>query len=421
MISQKKILVLAETIDAEKSSAGKANRALVEALRTNGFLAKIYHFSHLSIDIPELETILISEKKTDLNYILSRTQRVLQRLTGKNWSKPLENRFGFSFTFKNDVNSMVSALRKEKATNYDLIITLSKGASYRTHAALLKLPEWHSKWLAYVHDPYPFHWYPSPYEWFEAGYKQKENFFIQVAERAAWLGFPSQLLAEWMGQFHDFFMKNPVILPHQILNQQSGSGNIPAYFESSKFTVLHAGNLLKQRDPFPLLRAWQLFLKQHPRAQENAQLLLLGPASYHEPKLTENCTTIRSIYKSDGYVNHLEVRAMEGAASVNIVLEAVSEISPFLPAKFPGLVQANRKILHLGSKNSESRRLLGNDYRFAAEADDVEKTAELLAELFKMWQENPAELKLNRTDLEDYFSPEALGKQVQKLVKDKTS
>lgn len=420
MIPQKNILVLAETIDAEKSSAGKANRALVEALRTSGFLVKIHHFSHISVDIPKVKTILISEKKTDINYILSRTQRVFQRFTGKNWSKRLESRFGFSFTFKNDVNSMVSALRKEKSTDYDLVITLSKGASYRTHAALLKLPKWYSKWLAYVHDPYPFHWYPPPYEWFEAGHKQKERFFTEVAEKAKWLGYPSQLLAEWMGQFQDSFREKAVILPHQLLDQQPVSENFPAYFNPSKFTVLHAGNLLKQRDPFLLLAAWQLFLKRNPRAQENAQLLLLGSASYHEPQLTKKCKTIPSVYKSDGYVNHLEVKAMEHAASVNIILEAVSDTSPFLPAKFPGLVQANRKIFHLGPKNSESRRLLGKNHRFLAEANDVEKIAELLAELFKMWKENPVELKLNRTDLEDYFLPETLRKQVQKFLKEKT-
>lgn len=419
MIPPKNILVLAETIDEEGSSAGKANNAFVKALNQSGFIVKIYHFSHLTVNISKVETIFISEKKTDPYYILSRAQRVYQRVTGRNWSKTLENRFGFSFTFKNDVNSMISALQKEEPSDYDLIITLSKGASYRTHAALLKFPKWHARWLAYVHDPYPFHWYPPPYDWVEAGYKQKAQFFIEVAEKAKWIGYPSQLLAEWMGQFHDSFKEKSVILPHQILDKQTVSENLPDYFKASKFTVLHAGNLLKQRDPFPLLAAWQLFLKRDQHALENAQLFLLGPASYHEPQFRENCKTVPSVYKSDGYVNHQEVKAMEHAASVNIVLEAASEISPFLPAKFPGLVCANRIIFHLGPKNSESRRLLGENHRFAVEADNVEKIAELLGELFNIWKENPEQLKLNRTDLETYFSPENLRKTVENILKNK--
>jgi hypothetical protein len=107
---------------------------------------------------------------------------------------------------------------------------------------------------------------------------------------------------------------------------------------------------------------------------------------------------------------------MEQAASVNIVLEAVSEISPFLPAKFPGLVCANRMIFHLGPKNSESRSLLGENHHFAAEADNVKKIAELLVELFKIWKDNPTQLELNRSDLEDYFSPLHLKCELDKLL-----
>ncbi|HEA29136.1 MAG TPA: hypothetical protein ENH91_03955 [Leeuwenhoekiella sp.] len=81
----------------------------------------------------------------------------------------------------------------------------------------------------------------------------------------------------------------------------------------------------------------------------------------------------------------------------------------------------SQKILHLGPKNSESRRLLGKNYRFSTEADDVEKIAELLTTLFNMWKENPAQLNLGRTDLEIYFSPEALRKQIKKLLKSRTT
>ncbi|WP_051907881.1 glycosyltransferase family 1 protein [Flavimarina sp. Hel_I_48] len=421
MSSTKKILVLAETINEESSSAGKANNAFIKALKKSGFSVKTYHFSHLLVTISEVETILISEKKIDLYYFLSRMQRVLQRFTGKNWSKPLENRFGFSFTFKNDVNSMVSALRKENPEDYGMVITLSKGASYRAHAAILKLHDWHKKWLAYLHDPYPFHWYPSPYDWVEAGHKQKELFFIEIAQKARWLGYPSLLLADWMGQFHDNFKEKAVILPHQVSERKNDTEKLPRYFKPENFTVLHAGNLLKQRDPFPLIEAWQLFLRQHPEAEGNAQLLFLGPATFHEPGLTEVCGNIPSIYKSDGYVDYATVSALEKNSSANIIMEAVSNISPFLPAKFPGLVKANRKIFHLGPKNSESRQLLGVNYPFIAEADDVEEIAEILGKLFIFWNEDPQNLKLGREDLEGYFSFESLGKKVKDLLIDTKS
>tara|TARA_R110002020_G_scaffold188328_5_gene387065 strand:+ start:197 stop:1456 length:1260 start_codon:yes stop_codon:yes gene_type:complete len=413
-LTKNRVLVLAETIDLDSSSAGKARNAFIQSLVSSAFFVKVFHYSHKKVQINGVVPILISENKKDVFYVLSRAQRILQRLSGYNFSKLLENKFGFSFTFTNDVNSIVSVLRKEEPADYDLIITLSKGASYRTHAALLKLPQWHGKWLAYVHDPYPFHWYPKPYNWQEAGAKHKEFFFNEVANKARWLGYPSQKLAEWMGKFNRRFMEKAVILPHQSSNLLQIK-KVPSFFEFEKFTVVHAGNLLKQRNPFPLIEAWQLFLNRSTDAKRKSQLLLLGPASYHESGLSERCCQIESIYRSDGYVNYAEVRAIERDASVNIVLEAKAKISPFLPAKFPGLIEANRLILHLGPHKSEVRRLLGGDYKYATEADNVEEIAKHFSLLFKLWKNSPKELELNRKDLEDYFLTEKLAKEIEYL------
>src|SRR5690606_23552801 len=121
----------------------------------------------------------------------------------------------FSFTFFNDTNSIAKLLRKEKTFKPDLVITLSKGASFRPHYALLKCPEFHEKWLAYVHDPYPFHYYPRPYNWVESGFKNKEAFFKAVSEKAAFSAFPSLLLKEWMGSYFPNFLKTGIIIPHQ--------------------------------------------------------------------------------------------------------------------------------------------------------------------------------------------------------------
>ncbi|MAP79616.1 MAG: UDP-glycosyltransferase [Aequorivita sp.] len=401
----KKILILAETIDVNGSSAGKARQAFIKSLKEQNFKLKIYHFSHKKIVIDNVHTILVKENKLDINYFLSRSQRVFQRLTKTNISKFLENLFGFSFTFKNDANSMAKALKVENTEDYDLIITLSKGASYRAHYTLLMLPQWQNKWLAYIHDPYPFHWYPSPYEWNEAGHLQKEKFFLEVANSAKWLGYPSKSLSQWMGQFHDVFIEKAVILPHQMPSSSLIKKTyLPNFFEKDKFTVLHAGNLLKQRNPFPLIEAWQIFLRNLPEAANNSQLLLVGSSSYHQPKLSTTCNAIPSIYISNGAMHYNQVRLMETKASANIILEAVSEISPFLPAKFPNLVQANRPIIHLGPKNSESRSLLGENYKYAANAGDVQGIVSLLNIMYTEWKNSPFKFNLNRSDLELYFS-----------------
>ena len=410
-----KLLVLAETLDITDSSAGKANYAFIQSLLTAGFEITVYHYSYKEINLPGVEPILIQERKTDLNYCLSRGQRVLQRITQRNFSKSLEQGFGFSFTFFNDVNSMVSDLKLLRVANYDIVLTLSKGASYRTHAALLKLPEWHTQWLAYIHDPYPFHWYPKPYDWLQPGSAQKEAFIKEVAQKAKWLGYPSQCLQEWMGTFDANFKTKGIVLPHQASEALVIEKAFPEFFDPDQFNILHAGNLLKQRNPFPLIQAWNLFLEQQPEAKAQAKLLLIGPGAYHEPELSKICNETASIYRFSGSMDYEQVRLLEQHSVVNIVLEAAAEMSPFLPAKFPNLIKAKRPLLHLGPKHSEVRQLLGDNYLFFAEADDVNSICKLFVRLYDLWKEKGAAKYPFSKNLNKYFDPIYLKEVLTKL------
>ncbi|MGO4913017.1 hypothetical protein [Leeuwenhoekiella sp. W20_SRS_FM14] len=410
-----KILILAETIDIDTSSAGKANFAMITSLVAENVTLKVYHYSHNDVQIPGEETILIQENRKDFYYWLSRGQRVLQRISTLNFSKKLERIFGFSFTFKNDVNSIVAALIRERPAAYDLIITLSKGSSYRTHAALLKLPQWHSKWLAYIHDPYPFNWYPKPYNWKEAGSLQKEFFFKEVANSATWLGYPSEHLRVWMGQFDLNFNEKGVLLPHQITHRILRK-TLPDFFNSNDFNVLHAGNLLEQRNPFYLIKAWGLFLEARPNARNCSHLLLIGPGNFHEPKLSELCSMEETIYRYSGFMDYDVVLELERQSNVNIVLEAEADISPFLPAKFPNLIMTDRPLLHLGPKKSEVRRLLGSNYSYVAELHDIQTMANQLILLFDRWISGELHIQSYSADLKYYLSSAYLKETLNHLI-----
>jgi hypothetical protein len=86
-----------------------------------------------------------------------------------------------------------------------------------------------------------------------------------------------------------------------------------------------------------------------------------------------------------------------------LILEAISDVSPFLPGKFPHYIFENKPIIHLGPKQSETRRLLGSDYSFSCEANDVKGIEKIITTLYKQW-ELKNELQLNRPDLEAYCS-----------------
>jgi len=421
-----KILVVVDSININDSSGSKANVALINNLAQAGFEVKVYHYTQKDIQLPGITCVSIPEKKWSVLFVLSRIQRIFTRITDIHLHRFLENLFGFSFTFFNDTNSIVSALKKEVSFEPDLVLTLSKAASFRPHYALLQIPNWHKKWIAYVHDPYPFHYYPRPYTWVEQGHRQKERFFQKVAEKSKYAAFPSLLLKEWMGSFFSEFLAKGVVIPHQL--SKNNAANVTEcqsepvedqtfYFKSKTFTLLHAGNLLKQRNPLFLIKAFNLFLEHIPSAKENAQLVFVGPAGYHENEIEELIAQNESIAFINKNVPFNQVQVMQQKATVNIILESKSEISPFLPGKFPHCIAANKPILLLGPYYSETKRLLGNDYSYWAEADEVDKIADFIEKLYQLWQQNPDKLLLNRSDLEDYVSVEYLKKTINDLKK----
>ena len=409
-----KILVVVDSINIEDSSGSKANVALIHNLVEAGFEVLVCHYTLKNIQLEGVNCIAIPEIKYSPLYFMSRLQRVLSRNLKINLAPFLERIFGFSFTFFNDTNSIVKTLKK---INFqpDLLLTLSKGASFRPHYAVLKLPELHGKWMAYVHDPYPIHYYPRPYNWIEPSYKQKQDFFLKVSQKAKYSAFPSLLLQEWMGSYFPNFVNSGFVIPHQNAKYEIKYTQFPAYFDPRKFNVLHAGNLMAQRSPKGLIQGFKLFLNQNPEARKEAKLLLLGNATDHTQMLEEYKKNSSEIYISNGIVSFDAVYLLQKNASVNVILEAKSEISPFLPAKFPHCVAANTSILSLAPYYSETRRLLGNDYPYWSEQDDVNKIAELIEQLYLLWKQNPDNLLLNRRDLEDYLSSDFLKKVVLEL------
>ena len=343
-------------------------------------------------------------------------ERRFTKITKISLNKYLEGFFGFSFTFFNDSNSIVASIKQQKDFQPDLVLTLSKGASFRPHHALLKLPELHDKWMAYVHDPFPFHFYPRPYNWIQPGYAQKEKFFDQVSQKAKYSAFPSQLLMEWMGSYFPNFLNTGIVIPHQLEKIELKDVQLPVYFDQNKFTLLHAGNLMKQRSPFKLINAYKKFLTKYPEAKHDAQLLLIGPCSYHAKELKKISEELKSLVVDDRNIPFEEVLLLQHQVSVNIILESKSEISPFLPGKFPHCVEANKPILLLGPFYSETRRLLGNDYPYWSEVDNVDEIFYHICSLYQTWLLAKDSLVLERKDLLEYCSENYLKEKFENIL-----
>lgn len=410
---QKKILVVVESIDVEDSSGSKANVALIQNLHKTGFEVLVYHYTRKEIHLPEIDCIAIKENRRSPLFFLSRLERTSRDRLKLDAHKPLQNMFGFSFTLFNDRNSIVSALRKIEDFKPDLVLTLSKGGSFRPHHALLKMPELHKKWIAYMHDPYPMHHYPKPFTWTEPGAVKKEKFIREISKKAAFSAFPSKMLQEWMGNFYPDFLRSGFVIPHQIIEISTEGVEFPEYFNPESFNLLHAGNLLGARDPKILVKAFIQFLVNFPEAKLRSKLIFLG--GNNKRLLNEETGNLENMYVSEEYVSFQQVFKMQQNAAVNIILEAKAESSPFLPGKFPHCVQADKVILLLEPPKSEARRLLGETYPYWAEIDDLDGITKTIENLYLQWLKSPQDFKLNRPDLISYLSVPHLKEVMNKI------
>ena len=406
-------MVVIESLDVDDSSGTKGRVALLQSFVQLGYRVTALHYSQKEVKLDDVGCVSVKERKNNLFFLLSRVQRLLYRWFKFDIGPWVDSSFGFSFGFFNDANSLKQAIAQYNPEDFDMVWTLSKGNSYRPHKALLSLSQWHNKWYAYVHDPYPQQLYPRPYNFVPYGYKQKRRFFRQITLKSKRVVLPSLLLKEWLQSYYTTLKGKSLIIPHQISEHPKREVRLPQYFNSEKFNVLHAGNLLDLRDPVSIIGAYRIFLKMHPEAKDDSALLFLGKKSAFSDYLRQCAKEIPSLYSSSDYVDFETVYSMQMAASVNVILEARSEISPFLPGKFAHCVASNHPILLVGPYYSESKRLLGNSYSYCYDFEEIEKMASGLGELYTRWKQNNKELKLDREDLIDYLSASYLKKTVE--------
>jgi len=411
-VIQLNILIIAETINFQDGSGAKGRVALIKNLKKAGYNLKVLHYSRKEIYLKGINCISIKEDRMSILFLLSRLERLVRFYFKIHLSKQLENKFGFSFTLFNDRNSIAKALFKEDDFKPDWVFTLSQGGSFRPHHALLKTPKYHSKWIAYIHDPYPMHWYPKPYTWKESGFENKEAFMKKVADKCTVTAFPSQLLMEWMGNKFAPFYNKGIVIPHQI-DSSIGALELKGNFnlEKNKFTVLHAGNLLQARNPRALVEGFIKFKEKLPLA--NTQLILLGPAPFVKTFLEEQSALYSFIQIIPENKPFNEVLALQHKVDVNIILEAKAEFSPFLPGKFPHCIQAEKPILILGPIKSEVRRLLGAKYPYWSPRDDSQRIASTIQQLYNNWLEGNKHLI--REDLKKYLSERYLKEVIDSL------
>lgn len=423
MKEAKRILIVADTLDVNASSGAKGRIALINSLRHCGYHLKVLHYSRKDIHIDEVNCIAISEKKNSLHYFLSKCQIVLNRITGINLNPSIERRRGFSYAHSYDVASIKQAIKEEAITDYDWIFAMSYAGSFRAHKAVTELPEWHSKFLAYVHDPYPQASYPRPYDWVEPGHQQKREFFLAVSAAAKHIIYPSKYLGEWMESYYQGARGKTVTIPHQLPHAVVGEPTLDFFYKEG-FTILHAGSLMSARNPIPLAEAFSELCQEHADFQKDSQLLFIGNTDVFDEGLQllsqkllkKDMSPYKNLHLHSGSLPFNEVLPLQYAAQVNVILEAKGPFSPFLPGKVAHCIKANKPMLLLGPYKSETRRVLGEAYPYWSEIDDVPVIKAHLKTLYNAWKSNhKQDLEVSK-EVGEYFSADYVKTQFDHLI-----
>jgi len=401
-------LVIVDSVNPNSSSGANCNYNLIANLVALNFIVDVLHFSGQEIGIEGANTIQICEKRFSLMYFASRTIRVIRRYTNINLSPFFERIFGFSFTFLNQSSSIKVILEKLNLSGYKMCLTLSQGESFLPHHAVLSFPDLHNKWLSYVHDPYPMYCYPTEYAYRSPGYKQKIIFFQRVIDSCKYLAFPSLLLSKWMMNYYVRISDKARIIPHQICSKNElfidTEISNQLDIEEDNFIVLHAGSLLDQRNPSNLINGFIQFLENNDSATFYSRLIIIGSFSERNKLLADEYKEHPNIQFIMNRVPLSSIKNLQKIASLNVILESNDLKSPFLPGKFPDLISVNRRIIIIGPRKSEVRRLMGEDYEFYSSSTDTNRIEFIIEQTHNDWLKSNRNLTEEYSRLFDYMS-----------------
>ena len=409
-----RILILCENVYYNDTSAGIVNTNIINVL------AKEYDIDCLYLKRYNKEAPLFFQERSNINlieinfsttkgwfYFLNKMKKVravpafLSGLSARDRVK-IDNWHHFTCL----------QLQKNK---YSLIIALGTGHEFLTHFALGKLQTFVPK-LLQIHDPFPLNVYPPPFAEDRRGiYKKLQKSFNEILKKTHFVGFPSELLKNWMQQYYDLEENQCVQLPHP-----ETFFSIPELKRSSliekddSFNIGHIGALWDQRDPTALIAAFEKFSSSDKTKAKFSNLYLLGGASsVHDQKWkNKRYKNIYFINKRISYKQSLEVQK---SFTANIVLEVESEISPIMPGKLADCICVDRPIIALTPEKSETSRLLGNNYPYKTSVDDEEGILMILNGLWLKWLENK-NLRLDRPDLMEHIGAKKILNTVKELI-----
>jgi hypothetical protein len=261
----KKILVVAECINKDKTSEGIGTTSFLNALAQGPFEVDCLFFEHVQHELSNTSHIdrriqLIKIENNWLDVLIQKLRPV------RRWSQKF---LGINILRARRAAKFESALKRllEKS-KYDVLFVRTIAGSIASHTAVLNLSkQLDFKWVVNFNDPAPATLMPYPYFDGKVVYSKQmandEAVVKEIVEKCDGITSPSVLLTQ---RFLDFAgvkaeSKNVYKFPHIFV----ASKNIktPSFLNTKKFNIVHPGSLLGPRNPAYLLSALNSLLSRN--------------------------------------------------------------------------------------------------------------------------------------------------------------
>ena len=280
------------------------------------------------------------------------------------------------------------ALKDIEAERFPVIFSMGSDAKCISHIALDQYAVRQSKKILYVHDPCPAMWNIDAYATGANLFNFRlKSVFRKVFSRADALIFPSELLIEWMDRKVQGISARSFVIPH-IASEPitvGGDNNKDILSELSafqnNFIISHIGDLYESRKIHPFVEAMKQLIDEDASFARQAVFIQLGNNLNKEP------VDLGHFEKNFRFFNvrlpyHTSIALLQ-KSHLSLIIEAPGDYSPYMPGKMADILYHQRPVLALTPEKSEVRRILGRDYPYTAQPDNVQEIYEALK---KAWE-----------------------------------
>lgn len=391
-----KVLVVAKRLDANRTSEGICSSKYVAALAGAGH--RVWCVTGEQLSAPELA------------WHADHAPLLGWAADGVHWTAPLARRgasgaylarkvngaaaraTGYSLTVWAEVAQWRKAIERAAAEiKPDVIVVRGAGREFEPHMAMLgwRAP---APWVAHYHDPYPISLYPEPYRRVIAFQSpRQERVHRQIVAAADGLTFPSKRLLDWVLRAElDSARGKAAVVPHIAGGRiiAADEARVEASFGRHQLNILHAGTMLRERDPRPFLRG-VAEVAQDRDARGQIRLTFVGRIDPAHTRSHEWTTLERVgvLHYSDTRVSYASAAATSRAADCLLILEARAAESPFFPAKLADYLATGKPVVAVTPDASVTSDVLGVDHPLRIPPDDASKAAAAIARAWTAWRE----------------------------------